>query len=90
MAALASHNHLRVVESIHFQALAIHQGIISPNFFVPDYICQLYNPFISSKSLGKLQIKAGITKEFLLKHAFLEAQSTMPSVSPCEKMCFLV
>lgn len=72
------------------KALPIHQGIISPNFFVAAYICQLYNPFISSKSLGKLQITAGITKEFLLKQAFFEAQSTMDPISPCEKMCFLV
>jgi hypothetical protein len=73
-----------------FKALPIHQGIISPNFFVPAYICQLYNPFISSRSLGKLQIKAEITKEFLLKHAFFETRRTMAPFSPCEKMCFLV
>jgi hypothetical protein len=56
-----------------FEYLPIHRGIISPNFFVPAYICQLYNPFITRKSFGKLQIKAGIIKGFLLKHAFFEA-----------------
>lgn len=58
------------------------EALSSPNFFVPTYICQLYNPFTASKSFGKQQIKAGIIKGFLLKHAFLEAQSTMPSVLP--------
>lgn len=68
--------------------LPIHKSIISPNFFVPAYICQLYNPFITSKSFGKQQIKAGIIKGFLLKHAFFEAQSTMPSVLPLWKDAF--
>lgn len=73
-----------------FKYFPIHQGIISPNFFVPAYICQLYNPFITRKSFGKQQIKAGIIKGFLLKHAFFEHRVQCPPFSPCEKMCFLV
>lgn len=43
-----------------FKYFPIHQGIISPNFFVPAYICQLYNSFITSKSFGKQQQKQGL------------------------------
>lgn len=89
MAALALRDHLLCVEgSIHFQILAH-----SPEHYLPKLLCPcLYlstlQSFYYSKSFGKLQIKAGIIKGFLLKHAFFEVQSTMSSVLPLWKDVF--
>lgn len=70
-----------------FKDLPIHGGIISPNFFVTACICQLYNPFIASKSFGKQHIKAGIIKRVLIKACFLSGPEHNALRSPLVKRC---